>query len=141
MKKLLFFILAITIILTVFSISVFAEGEYAAQTDGSTEASVVTEIEEKNIFSELYGVVARHADKIFSALAFLGSLIIAFAYRHGLLPVIKGALSAMGAATSKLKEETEAASGKAAEAVSAAAAKLATAEEMLSAFEESHKKD
>ena len=135
MNKILFFILTLTLTLSFFCVSAFAESEGGVGADGVTDsqdsAEQVSEEDGENIFSELYGVALRHADKIFSALAFLGSILIAFAYKKGLLPVIKGALSAMGAATAKLKEEAKSATDKAAEAVSAAGTKLEIAEGML----------
>ena len=121
MKKFLFFIFAIILTVSLVSVSAFAEETVVneiVETQNSAQSDATDS--EENIFSELYGVVARHADKIFSALAFLGSLIIAFAYRKGLLPVIKGALSAMSAATSKLKEEAKTAANSATEATNLA---------------------
>jgi hypothetical protein len=57
-----------------------------------------------NIFEELYLAFVNNADKILSSLAFIASLIVAFAYRKGLIPVIKSALSAIGNKTERLSE-------------------------------------
>ncbi|MBO7304225.1 MAG: hypothetical protein J6V09_03300 [Clostridia bacterium] len=130
MKKILFFILVLTLTLSVFTFSSFAEESGESATDATGEITL-SEGSGENVFAELYETVVRHADKIFSALAFIGSLIIAFAYRRGLLPVIKGALSTVADATARLKEKTEAASKTATETVLEAAKKLETAEGMM----------
>ena len=55
---------------------------------------------EENFFEVIYREIEIHSEKIFSVLAFIGSLIIALAYKKGLLPLIRGALTNM-------KEEVE----------------------------------
>ncbi len=61
--------------------------------------------EEENIFAAIYSLAIDEADKIFSLLAFIGTLIIAFAYRRGLLPLITRALSGFADTVSKIKGE------------------------------------
>ena len=140
MKKIIFLILAAVLTLSLFSLTAFAEsegaevGESAAMT-ANGEAAVPTDGGE-SFFDQLYGTVMRHADEILSALAFVGSLLIAFAYKRGLLPIIKGALSNMSQATARLKDETKAATDKAAEALAHAGDKLSEAERMLVAMAE-----
>ena len=51
---------------------------------------------EENPFKEIYEFAAENADKILSALAFLSSLFLIFAYRKGLIPIINKGLSAIG---------------------------------------------
>lgn len=97
MKKTLIILLSFIFIFTLFGVA--ASAEY---TD--------TEEEKTNIFETVYAEALKHSDKILSALAFSASLILAFAYKKGLLPLIKGALSALMASVARLKEETENAS-------------------------------
>lgn len=125
MKKLLTVILILTALVALGSISVFADEieETAEATDGvgGTE----------NLFAEIYSAIIENGDTVLSALAFGGSLILALAYKKGLLPMLKGALGSLGSAVSKLKEETGAASERASEAISAATEKLSAAEELV----------
>ena len=46
-----------------------------------------------------------YAGEILCALTFAGSLILAFAYKKGLLPLVKGSLLGIGNAISKMKED------------------------------------
>ena len=104
MKKILFIILTAILIFAVSASAVFA----AEPADATPEIS--EESEEAicdGFFGELYNEVAENADKILAALTFIGSLIIAFAYKRGLIPLLNGALSNMNSMITKLKEETE----------------------------------
>ena len=49
----------------------------------------------------------KHSDKVFSVLAFIGSLILAFAYNKGLIPLLKSALEKLGSTVGNLKETAE----------------------------------
>ena len=117
MKKILFWILITTLVFALFSIPAFAsESLESAQT---------------NVFEEIYNKIIHHSDKIFSALAFCSSMILAFAYRKGILPLIKGGLGALNNTVTGLKKEAEKSTVLSAEAASAAAEKLGRAEEVL----------
>ena len=60
-----------------------------------------------NIFENIYLQVESNADKIFSALAFLATLIVGIFYKSGLLPLLKDALSKLKGAIDKAKEAEE----------------------------------
>lgn len=47
----------------------------------------------ENIFEEIYTLVMENSDKIFSILAFLGTLVVGIGYKSGLLPLLRDALS------------------------------------------------
>lgn len=122
MKKNLTLILSILLIFSLLSVTAFAaEAADAPMT-------------ESNVFDEVYKVILRHSDKILSALAFLASLFLAFAYRSGIIPLIKGGLNTLGTAVSKLKEETDKASEISAKTISEAKDKLADTEQTLKAL-------
>ena len=92
MKKfLLFAILAITLTLTL-SVTALATDGNAALPEGETEADA---LEEANAFSEIYALIIDNIDKVFSALAFICSLLLAFAYRRGLIPIVNKGLCAI----------------------------------------------
>ncbi len=46
----------------------------------------------KNLFEAAYELACENLDKILSALAFCGTLLVGFAYKKGLLPTLEGAL-------------------------------------------------
>jgi len=75
--------------------------EVGAQKEEKLEES------EENFFEVVYCEVVKHADKILSALAFCGSVILAFAYKRGLLPAIQTTITGLGNQVGALKEYTE----------------------------------
>ncbi|MBP3401806.1 MAG: hypothetical protein J6K85_01975 [Clostridia bacterium] len=68
---------------------------------------VVAEDEEANIFAQIYSVAEENADKIFSALAFIGTLIVGAMYKSGLLPLLSDALGKLRGALDGIKSENE----------------------------------
>lgn len=93
MKKLLIIALAIVLCFS-FSLTAFAEGA----TD--TEEYV-------SVFDLVAEFVAANCAEILSLLTFLGSVILAFTYKKGLLPKLSGALKGIGGSVGALKENTE----------------------------------
>ena len=120
MKKFLTVILSLLVIFSLFTLTAFAAESEEVLGEGS------------NIFSEVYEIILRHSDKILSALTLCVSLFLTFAYRKGILPLIKGGLNTLGAAVTKLKEETDKASEISAKTIAEARDKLTIAEEALS---------
>lgn len=123
MKKTLIILLSFILIFTLLGVA--ASAEY---TD--------TEEEKTNIFETVYTEALKHSDKILSALAFSASLILALAYKKGLLPLIKGALSALTSSVSRLKEETESASLAAKRTIEDSSAKLESSQILLESLTE-----
>ena len=62
---------------------------------------------EENVFALAYGTLRAHSTELLSALAFIGTLIVGFAYKKGLLPLISKTLAALGGAVADIKEQTE----------------------------------
>ena len=131
MKKILFVISIALIFTMLFAFSASCEG-----------ISAEGEIREENVFEEIYDFALCHSDKILSALAAIGSLFIAFAYKRGLLPILNGALTKLGDSITKLREANDAAKQEANATLEKAEEKLVLAEkavaglaERLSAFE------
>lgn len=91
---------------------------------------------EENGFTMIYGLICENADKIFSVLAFLGSLIIAFAYKRGLFPFIEKALGALSGAVGKLKEETEKSESSKSAFMAEINSAISKCDTMISAFSE-----
>ena len=79
--------------------------------DGIT---VSTEAEGTNFFAEVYDDVSEYAGEILCALTFIGSLVLAYAYKRGLMPLVKSSLVSISNAVTKIGENTKAASEKSA---------------------------
>ena len=106
MKKFLFLVLILisfTLISSAFCVTAFAEDENAAYTEEETEITEENGTEE-NTFSTLYDFTLENLDKIFSALAFIASLILVFAYKKGLIPIVNTSLLAIRKNAEKLGE-------------------------------------
>lgn len=93
MKKLLVVLIA-AMLFTCFGVAASAtEADEPVMTEESLEAEISgEETVEENPFAELYEYATENADKIFSALAFIGSLVLAFFYKRGLMPALSSAL-------------------------------------------------
>ena len=93
--KLLLAVMLILISTLGLSISASAqEMEDTEQTDGTDE----------NVFEKIYADVGEYATEILCAMTFAGSMILAFAYKKGLLPIVRGSLLNIGNAVSKVKD-------------------------------------
>lgn len=93
--KLLIAVMLILVSALVLSVSASAqEAESTELTDGT----------EENVFDKIYADVSEYATEILCAMTFAGSLILAFAYKKGLLPIVKGSLLSIGNAVSKVKD-------------------------------------
>ncbi len=108
-------------------------------TDGphpDAEVSVPTEEPETedNIFEAIYGELLKNSDKILSALAFIGSVIIAFTYKKGLIPAVKNSLSHIIGGVKTLTEENEKGLTKIEESTEKMLARLEDTEEKLTAL-------
>ena len=72
--------------------------------------------------------------EIFSALTLVGSVVLAIAYKRGLLPVVKGALNATAGAVTKIRESTEKCGEDTRALSEAVSARLENAESTLSSL-------
>lgn len=61
--------------------------------------------ENPNIFDEIYSLLEVNADKIFSALAFISTLVVALLYKSRLIPLLRDALSRLKASIDSAQEE------------------------------------
>lgn len=68
-----------------------------------------TEAEKETPFVALYELASAHTAEIFSALAALLSCVIAFAYRRGLLPLVKQGIGTLASTVGGIDKATEAA--------------------------------
>jgi hypothetical protein len=61
----------------------------------------------ENIFEDIYRMLEQNADKIFSILAFVGSIIIGVGYKSGLLPLLRDAISKLKGSIDRVKEDND----------------------------------
>ena len=61
----------------------------------------------QNIFDGIYSLAEENADKIFSALAFIGTLVISLGYKSGLIPLLDKALSTLKGSVEEIREASE----------------------------------
>lgn len=104
--------LIVTVLLAVFSstlvICASAESDIPeAQSVDTDDTTSVTDAAEDNFFTVAYEEISSYASEILCALTLAASLILAFAYKKGLLPLVQGALVSIGNAVTKIKDSTE----------------------------------
>ena len=135
-------ILLIAVFLAAFSVVSLAADEDTADTIDTPEVSTDTEIDRKtdegegsidteNVFETLFIKVKNHAGEICSALALIASLILAYCYKCGLMPIIQNALSAISNVLSGIEKGADESSRASAEAISALKDRLERAEELI----------
>ena len=124
MKKFLTLLVLTVAALSVFTVSAFAEGGEASTS------------EEQNFFEEAYGFLSDNADKILSALAAVASLALAFTYRRGLIPLLKGGLGTISGAVDRIKEDAKDAENASQNVLITATEKLECAEGLITALSE-----
>ena len=111
MKKIIKLIITAFFVFTLIamlSLTAFAaENEAAAVENGIENGNTGEGFSENNTFEAIYTFFTDNSDKIFSALAFLGSLILAFTYKRGLIPTVNNGLGRISTYTKKLSESTE----------------------------------
>ena len=98
MKNRIKILIAVMLILvSALVLSVSASAQEAESTD-------LTDGTEENVFDKMYADVSEYATEILCAMTFAGSIILAFAYKKGLLPIVKGSLLSIGNAVSTVKD-------------------------------------
>ena len=98
MKKLIASIFAAALMLGIMTV-----GASAAE---APEGEPIAE-ESENFFAEVVEVIETNSDKILSALAFIGSIVLAFTYKRGLLPTLSKTLGSIGSSVKSIGESTE----------------------------------
>ena len=93
-------------IFTIFSVTAFADSDLPGEppiVEDSTDDPSKAESTE-NVFEDIYNALTEHADKIFAALAFVGTMIVSFAYRKGLIPLLGNAIKSLNGSVETIKE-------------------------------------
>lgn len=91
-----------------FSVSANNDTEVTVDWSGLTQESESTENDfAENPFALIYDTTLMYASEILSLMSFIGTLIISYFYRRGLLPSVKGVLGNMSTSVMKLKETND----------------------------------
>ncbi|MBR3805353.1 MAG: hypothetical protein IKJ13_00750 [Clostridia bacterium] len=91
-----------------FSVSANNDTEVTVDLSGLTQESESTENDfTENPFALIYDTTLMYASEILSLMSFIGTLIISYFYRRGLLPSVKGVLGNMSTSVMKLKETSD----------------------------------
>lgn len=107
MKKLTLKILfIITLTALIFSFSIVASAAEIPSDIAYEDTQFSDTGADSNPFQELYDFVLLNLDKLLSALTLIASLILAFAYKKGLLPFIKSTVSSITKSAKKLEGAT-----------------------------------
>ena len=83
------------------------EDAASAEDADTAEGADTSNEDDKNVFSIIYGEIMKNAGDIFSTLAFISSLLIAIAYKKGLLPALTRAVTGIEGALDKVKRSAD----------------------------------
>lgn len=100
--------------------------------ENSPVVGEVSKTDEVNIFEEIYKKASEYAAEIISVLTFVGTLIVGFAYKKGLLPLVTRAVTAIQSAVNKIKNDTEESAKASATGMEGISERLAGVENSLS---------
>lgn len=78
-----------------------------AEPGGETENTGEETEAGENLFAIIFSTVEDKAAEIFSVLTLISSLVLAYAYKKGLFPLIKSALTSLNGSVNKIKESAE----------------------------------
>ena len=120
---------AIASIMIILSVAIGASAE-------AMDVDQPTEVYEENIFAEMYSLVEGNADKIFSVLAFIGTVIVGVGYKSGLLPLLNDALSKLKGAIDGIRENEEKIVKKTSESISDICDSLTQMEDEIRSIEQ-----
>ena len=124
MKK---FLTVLLILATVLSLTVIVAS--ASEPEAVESASV-------GVFEAVYDFFLRNADKIFAILAFISSILLAFAYKKGLIPLLKSALGSIKTSVGAMKDDVVKEAGESSKLLNGAAEKLGRAELLFESLSE-----
>ena len=127
-RKLKYLITAVLVVIFASSLTVCA---YAEENDAEATVEVGD-----NLFSVAYEEISSYASEILCGLTLAASLILAFAYKKVLLPLVKGALLSIGNTVTKIGESAKRSEEKSALLEESVGANIESAKDMISSMAE-----
>ena len=117
-----------------FGATASAESEPAFESVTGEAPEAGTTPEAGNPFEDIFEAASEFSSEIASVLAFIGSVLVAFAYRRGRLPSVKSGIVAIGGAVGQLKDSTESCSRHQEQMLAEFTDRLCRAEDVLERF-------
>ena len=102
----------------------------------SASEAVAEENATAGVFDEVYNFFLHNADKIFAILAFISSVLLALAYKKGLIPLLKSALGSIKSSVGAVKDEVAKEADDSSRLLRGAAEKLGQAELLFESLSE-----
>lgn len=82
--------------------------ESVSEDADKADAAIADDIEsDENVFEVIYREAISHSAEIFGLLSFIGTLIVAFLYKRGIMPLIKGGVGAVADTVCAIRERAE----------------------------------
>ena len=133
LKKLPILLLSLALLFSLFAVTASAETESEASAPAASEAG---EENAPAALETLVGFLEQNASEILGALTLVASLIVAFLYKSGLLPLLRNGLSVLADTAGKTGKMTEVFTERAEAELSALRESLAPYTELLAKSEE-----
>ena len=138
MKKIICSLLLAVMIFSFLMVGASA-AEYTENNGGASETAIQSEASDTNATddndtsapAELYAIISQHLGEIFAFLACAFSGLLMVCYKKGILPLIKGGISALSGGVSELSKEAQKQSESSQGISSMLAEKLNYADELL----------
>lgn len=137
--KRLFTFLSIISLICIFSLTAAAvetEPQSTEISENSDSAETSKDTEDKNVFALLFEKISEYSGQIFCAMTVVGTAVLSFAYKKGLLPLVKNALGAISGAVGSVKQSAEREAGALREHSAKIMEGLSRTEAVLGAFED-----
>lgn len=105
--------------------------EAGVESDADVEANEAGDTEAANPFAVMFEAVKDYATEIFCSLSLVCSLVLAYCYKRGLIPLLSGGLNSLSGVIKSVKESTERGEGETRELARIITARLSEAESAL----------
>ncbi len=102
----------------------------------ASAASEEVQAAQDNLFERIFSAVSSNLSEILCALTLAGSVVLAIAYKKGLLPMVRNAVCAIGKGVGKLQSEAEGFNKASGEKIGAVLEKLEGAAKAIDGFSE-----
>ena len=136
LKKLPVLLLSFALLFSLFAVTASAEEAADTSLTLETEEALETEADTPAALEALVGFLEQNASEILGALTLLASLIVAFLYKSGLLPLLRNGLSVLADTAGKTGKMTEVFTERAEAELTALRESLAPYTELLAKSEE-----
>ncbi len=107
----------------------------ADNTDEIISSSADKTNSENSLYNEIFNTISENSSEILSALSFIGSIIIMFTYKKGLVPIVKDGIFTLNNKVKNIGDKTDGFEKSVTEITDDFSKKLSDAQELLSGLE------